>query len=372
MPNVNVVTCGTSLLRNGIPRENAVLGKVFLETSNKREKDYSPEERRQIDSLISAQRKKLLTANEAGARSLSAELNGLIGYYREHGGFGGSERDMTYLICTDTYQGEQVAQILAEWGEKHKMLLLPQKQEYLNTAGIAEFQLGMNSLVEWCEKVLPESRKRGYHIVFNLVGGFKSLQGYMQTLGMFYADEIVYIFETGGVLLSIPPLPVNLTESARLTVYDNLRLVRSLARIKMKQAECFALPAAMLKIIDDMCWLSPWGMLMFQRFKKELYQEKLLEPWEDSVIFTEKAKNAARGFDAQKLFQFNSQVDDLCVYQITGDNPRSLRVHGLVGGKQPKYPNSTHEFYVSDVDAWRGYIHFEGKKMIVDDLGPHL
>ena len=372
MPNVNVVTCGTSLLRNGIPRENAALGKVFTETTNKREKDYSSEERRQIDSLISEQRKKLLAADEAGARSISAELNGLIGYYREHGGFDGCAQDMTYLICTDTYQGEQVAQILAEWGATHKMLLLPQKQEYLNTASTAEFHLGMNCLVEWCEKVLSECRKSGYHIVFNLVGGFKSLQGYMQTLGMFYADEIVYIFETGSVLLSIPPLPVNLTESAKLTVCDNLRLVRTLARREMKLTECAALPAALLEIIDDICQLSPWGMLMFQRFKKELYQEKLLEPWEDSVIFTEKAKNAARGFDAQKLFQLNCQVDDLCVYQIKGDNPGSLRVHALVGGKQPQYPNSTHEFYVSNVDAWRGYIHFEGKKLIVDDLGPHL
>jgi hypothetical protein len=59
-------------------------------------------------------------------------------------------------------------------------------------------------VIRWCQDTLPGYRESGYHIVFNLTGGFKSIQGWMQTLGMFYADEIVYIFETGKELLPGP------------------------------------------------------------------------------------------------------------------------------------------------------------------------
>ena len=50
----------------------------------------------------------------------------------------------------------------------------------------------------------------------------------MQALGMFYADETLYIFEAGGELLSIPRLPVDFNESARQSVVDNFSVARRL------------------------------------------------------------------------------------------------------------------------------------------------
>ena len=57
---------------------------------------------------------------------------------------------------------------------------------------------------------MPGYRQSHYRVVFNLVGGFKSLQGYMNTLGMFYADEIIYIFEAPTAdLIRIAPAGYN-------------------------------------------------------------------------------------------------------------------------------------------------------------------
>ena len=322
-----------------------------------------------------------MTSDETNAKRLSAELNGLITYYRNHGGFDEWKKDTTWLICTDTYQGQQVAALLAEWGSTHKLNMITQPITDLNTAHMAEFQLGMNKLVEWCENHLAAS-KQSNHIVFNLVGGFKALQGYMQTLGMFYANEIVYIFETSGELLSIPPLPINLDEGAKQTVRDNLQLVRRLAYINRGTpvSECSALPASMLQIIDDKCWLSPWGMLMFLRFKNELYREKVLAPWIDSIVFTEKAQKTAQSFvpprfDTQRCVILNERIDELCVYQLSGreTNPSSLHVHSIAGTNPDFPPESKYIFYAwSDGKAWRGYFHFKGDTLIIDDFGPHV
>ncbi|MBK8043622.1 MAG: hypothetical protein IPK21_13770 [Haliscomenobacter sp.] len=68
----------------------------------------------------------------------------------------------------------------------------------------------IKDLLKWCDETLPGYRTAGYEIIFNLTGGFKSLQGYLNTIGMFYADRIVYIFESGQEVIAIPKLPVKL------------------------------------------------------------------------------------------------------------------------------------------------------------------
>ena len=58
---------------------------------------------------------------------------------------------------------------------------------------------------------MPWRRDSGYRVIFNLVGGFKSLQGYMNTFGAFYADEVIYIFEAETAdLITIPRLPIQI------------------------------------------------------------------------------------------------------------------------------------------------------------------
>lgn len=112
--------------------------------------------------------------------------------------------------------------------------------------------------------------------MFNLVGGFKSLQGYMQTLGMFYADETVYIFEAGDELLSILRLPVDFYASARQTVLEHFGAFRKMHRRDVPFSECSGIPETMLKIIDDQCALSEWGEIIWGAVREEKYKEELL------------------------------------------------------------------------------------------------
>jgi hypothetical protein len=49
-------------------------------------------------------------------------------------------------------------------------------------------------------------------VVFNLTGGFKSLNGYLQTVAMISADRCAFLFEGAPELMEIPRLPVRLAE----------------------------------------------------------------------------------------------------------------------------------------------------------------
>lgn len=370
---VNVVTCGTSLLTNGTSADER---KMIFALANKQEKEYSREELEKLDLILERRREELLSADEGLARKLSAELNGLIGYYRDHDGLDEAKKDVTYLICTDTYQGKKAASLLEDWARTRDMNVNVCPIKDLNTASMALFQLGMNNLVEWCADTLPEFRKRGYRVIFNLVGGFKALQGYMQTLGMFYADEIIYIFESSGEILSIPHLPVDLAENSKRVMEENLPLLRQLNDHNLKFSECGALPASMLQIIGDNCALSPWGTLMFRRFKDEFYGAKLLPPWVRNVAYGKGLEAEVAKLDRLMIVWVNTAIDKLCSYYAGGaaKNLTSLSLRALAG---TPCPPSTHEFNLwSTQNAWRAFCHYEegekGKTLVIDSIGVGL
>ena len=77
-----------------------------------------------------------------------------------------------------------------------------QRQRDLRTDSLDSFQMALSDLVRWCdEEVAVAPYRHSYRVLFNLTGGFKSIQGFLQILAQFYADETVYIFESGDVLL---------------------------------------------------------------------------------------------------------------------------------------------------------------------------
>jgi CRISPR/Cas system-associated protein Csm6 len=84
-------------------------------------------------------------------------------------------------------------------------------------------------LIEWCEQTPPTFREKQIKVVFNLTGGFKSTNGWLQTLGMFYAGEIVYIFESQSEMLRIPRIPVAIDTAAVQIFRDHLAFFRRLA-----------------------------------------------------------------------------------------------------------------------------------------------
>ena len=119
------------------------------------------------------------------------------------------------------------------------------------------------------------NRDSGYEVIFNLVGGFKSLQGYMQTFGTFYADETVYIFERSSDLIKIPKLPVQIDT----TVIENqLTKFAMMAANEMYPIdELDGIPDTFLEKMDGYAGLSAWGLLVWNRSKSDFLKKELLK-----------------------------------------------------------------------------------------------
>ena len=358
---VTVSTCGTSTLTNSTPYEDV---KFLRDNANKSEKDYSPEETAHINAIISHKREVIAAASPEEVCKLSAELNGFITYYKNTTGLDEAKRDTHYLIHTDTMQGREATELIRLWGERNGIPMTLIQIDDLNTGSLEEFRLGINNLVEWCANTLPGYRLPGYRVIFNLVGGFKSLQGYMQTLGMFYADETVYIFETGGELLRIPKIPADFNVQAKQAVLDHLRKFRLMQRESLDRSECEGIPETLLEIIDGKCTLSTWGRLIFDEVGGEEYRTKLLDPISDRIQFTRQAKAVAEDLTRDQLMSVNKALDKLS-RQI--DNDEFLRSCNL---RQLRQDRNMCEFNLWG--AWRGFCHWEGQKLIIDEIKPGL
>ena len=360
---MTVTTCGTSILTNKASDEDK---KVIHPNANKREGDYSPEERERLLKFVEARRT---------ARKMSAELNGFIGcYLRDGGKFSDAREDVHFLIHTDTWQGQLVAEMLRDWGASKGIAMTPILIEDLNTASLEEFRLGIGKLIRWCLDTLPGYRASGYRVVFNLVGGFKSLQGYMQTLGMFHADETVYIFESGGELLSIPRMPVDFEASAKQTVLDHFETFRRMQRGDLPLEECAGIPETMLNIIGGRCTLSEWGEIIWGAVREDRYKAELLPPLSPLLAFSEKMRSEALQFknDGPRMLLLNQAMDRLSRYLDSGrkDNLSGCDYKKLTG---KAVPGATHEFDLwPDKRGWRGFCHEDGPRVIVDSIGEGL
>ena len=299
-------------------------------------------------------------------KKLSAELNGFIAFYDNGAKLDEARDNVHYLIHTDTYQGVKAAELIREWGEHHKINMQAVLIDDLNTGNIEEFRLGVNNLVEWCAWTLPGYRSQGYEVIFNLVGGFKSLQGYMQTLGMFYADETIYIFESGGELLRIPKMPVDFSNNAKTAVLENFKAFRKMQRESISRSECPNIPETLLDIIDGKCTISAWGKIIWEEVQRTAYSEEILPPLSEYIIISNKVRKTAQNLPSDRIVRFNQAIDKLSRYIETKERLQSCNLRALVDNPVPP---STHEFNLwSDMGGWRGFCHFEGDNLIIDDI----
>ncbi len=281
MPNLIVSTVGTSLLTNYAAREkDQVLSTLLRDTANAGEKELAPEQKKAIDRAAEVVRGVLASAGPSELPGLSAELNGLYSYYGRGFWQKDAALDHHVLITTDTYQGQKTADLLQEHlksaGIKSVEVYVPVG---LCTKNRTSFTAGVNEVVKWCEDTLPGYRQSRYHIVFNLVGGFKSLQGYMNTLGMFYADEIIYIFEAPTAdLIRIPRLPVVMDEIPVLKEKAALFALMEQGYLASRE-EVAGIPEIYLDFDETSghAILSTWGLLIWRRNKQKILGEELLQ-----------------------------------------------------------------------------------------------
>jgi putative CRISPR-associated protein (TIGR02619 family) len=303
------------------------------------------EDRRVLENLVRDVKAKLDKADIDLAAKMSAELNGLTKFYN---GQMRRDRDFFVLLCTDTWLGKSTADLVKGWlNLKGCACVEVKRQDDLQTADIELFQSALSDLVEWSESTISGYRKSGYHVVFNLTGGFKSVQGFLQTLATFYADETIYI------------VLANLNAFRRLALYLSVGNIRDI-------------PETLLLRFDDEVRLSAWGDLVWKQTKPQIYGEMLHPSPSEKLIFSTSFINSVNGLSADRLEILNHRLDQLACYleKVEKPNPRSLDFKPLRGNPCPP---ATHEIDAwSDQDAKRLYGHFEGDRFVLDRLGVHL
>lgn len=266
---VIVSTIGTSLLTNQTdnPEERALVNKF----SNFQLTEYDADAQKLLERIKRSADEKVANSPQTS----SAELNGLLCYYRDN--LESGRNDIHWLITTDTYQGKTTAEIVQRFlisaGIVNVQIYAPEK---MSTSNKLNFLTGIKDLLNWCDTTLRAFKTDRYEIIFNLTGGFKSLQGYMNTIGMFYADKIMYIFEGSSEIIEIPKLPILIDERI---FHENAALFAQMHAGKLyEKKDMVALPDTLFEDVDQLVYgFSGWGQLVWNNIKEQLLAEKLLE-----------------------------------------------------------------------------------------------
>lgn len=204
-------------------------------------------------------------------REASAELNGIYGLYDNKISQG--EQDIHWLISSDTAQDKVSAELLQSFLSQQGINISICTPKDFTLGSDEAFTQGIDELLNWFEDLIPGYKDSGYEIYFNLAGGFKAIQGFVNTIGMFYADKILYIFEgKNSELITIPRLPIKIDNDVIKPV--EFSLMSQGAWIDLKNLQ--GVPETLLYIINDKAILSNWGRLIWNRSKINFLNGDLL------------------------------------------------------------------------------------------------
>jgi CRISPR/Cas system-associated protein Csm6 len=360
-----VSTCGTSLLTNSATDDDRQLlaGMAMMTRAN-----LDAESLQRIDAIAAAKARELLAAPAAAARLMCAELNGIFGYAAELRP--APDEWMHILVHTDTCQGRAAATAIADRLRQDGLPTDAIVLGDLDPDSPSGFHRALSDLVEQCARQLPDYRAKQWRIVFNLVGGFKLVQGFMQTLGMFYADEQIWVFERGR-LFRIPRLPVSLDASAVEVVEKHQAVFRRMLWGDVPAGECQGIPETLVYQMDGDCSYTEWGRLAWEQYRATAYREKLLPVPTRRIKWTDAFARSAKGLEPDRMRHVNERIDDLAHHQECPEYKLSrLDLKRLRG--DPK-PPSTHECDAwADGSAWRIFCHMEGDVLVLDSIGPGL
>lgn len=302
-PRLIISTCGTSLLTNNVGPDLRNLLTDFANRS--KAEDVPAEPRQRIQQHLEARRAEF--ARETALQrlaDLSAELNGIIRFY---GGNPSVARDQHVLLATDTWLGEATAHIVAAVLERHGHRVEVKRVRDLRTDDPDSFRWAMSDLVAWCAETLKGYREAGYRVVFNLTGGFKSVQGFMQALGMIYADESVYVFERTEQLLRLPRLPVQLDSTAILR--QHLAVFRRIAvGLPVRETEVADVPESLVNALDGQAVFSPWGELVWREAYRAVYGAELLEPITPKLVLGPRFQQTLDDLTPDRLRHVNERL----------------------------------------------------------------
>lgn len=363
MPTLILSTCGTSLLTNlAGERRNLV-----TQYANARTPDQVPlSERTELERLITHMRDEVARADDAKRARLSAELNGLLRYC---GGSLGGRSNHHWLIATDTWLGSATAAAISEVLEARGHTAQVRRIPDLRTDSLAEFRVAVTELIRLCAQEIRPLREQRWRVVFNLTGGFKSVQGFIQALGMLYADESVYVFEGTEELLRLPRLPITLDAAVLVRRYE--RIFRRLAAgLPVSLVEARDVPETLLFEDGGQVTLSLWGDVIWAEAGDALLGERLWPPVDEKLRFSDKLSAMVNACSEDERRQVNQRLAELARHLRDPQyNPRRLDFKKL----QVPHGRWTHE-----CDAWashgakRLFGYFEGAVFVVDALAEGL
>jgi len=346
-----VSTCGTSFLTNGASTEDRLW---LTKIANDVEVDDA-----RLTPIVRARREGLRAADEPTRRKMSAELSGIgavLDRYKP-------KQLFHVLVHTDTALGRATAGLVQEVVGNQSLLV---SACGLRTNRLASFRVALADLTEQLDTLVRSYREQGWFVVFNLTGGFKSLNGYLQTLGMISADRCVFIFEGAPELMEIPRLPVRLSELD--DVREHMDIFRRLAvGYTVTANDAKGVPDSLLMEVDGEVTTSVLGDVVWARHRATLFAERLLLPLSSKVRVADAVKKVFCGLEVAQKVQVNEAIDEFCAY-VDHDRPlpKSRTFKKLQGDPEP---GSTHELYAwSDGATGRLCGHFDAGGVFVFDL----
>ncbi len=362
MKKMIISTCGTSLYTNNVSAERKNDYFCFANESDEKKIPESLKESiLNVDEIIL---NKFNSGDINIIKAAGAECNSLISYYNS---MVFSNMDIHFLVKTDTYLGNKTAEHVMNWIQNSGGSVGGYiTSSGLNNSNISMFTAALVDLVKWFSENIPLYRNNGYKIIFNLTGGFKSLNGFLQNIAAVYADEVIYIFETGKEMLRIPSLPLKI---------DSIDIIEK--NIKAFLRTSFGetidiydgLPTLAFDCIDEKCYLNWWGRLIWEEGKKNIMSGKMLEPFSNRLRISKDIENQINNLSPDRKYSINNNIMKLCHFLETGKSLDSMGFKKLTNPKG----KLTHEFYAySDQDAKRFYCSYEGDVLVVKELGDHL
>ncbi|MCA1991602.1 MAG: putative CRISPR-associated protein [Coleofasciculus sp. S288] len=274
MNRLVISTVGTSLLTNQIDREfEENWANRLRDTANLSQGEIAKHHEDVSSIIISLQERAAdkLNGKIEDIREASAELNGIYGLYKEQLNQG--DRDIHWLIVSDTAQDQVTAKMLEEFLRQQGLNVDVYTPPGFSARSTEAFTNGIDELLNWIDETVPGYKDSGYQICFNLVGGFKAIQGCANTIGMFYADEIIYIFEGSRDIITIPRLPIKVD----ISVIKPVQFALMAAGAWVAVSELKNVPETLIFKVDDTATLTTWGRLIWNRSKEDLLSGDLLQ-----------------------------------------------------------------------------------------------
>ncbi len=376
MPSLILSTTGTSLLMHKVSQ---VMRDFLNSVSNLKEAELDPASKQGIVQHFQKVRSDFLASPLDVQCSGSAEMKALAAYYKKHLPTGA--QDLHMLLHTDTYVGTLAASVIAEALRVHgitNVQLLPMPK--MNTANSEDFHFASLGILK---AVLGDSdadfnlqsyKRAGYRIVFNLTGGFKSVSGFLQAIGMAYADDIFYIFETADHLVHIPILPFSLESQLLHSLEPHLPKLRRILLqddfLPLKEFD--DLPKHLYEPDGQQASFSALGFVLVKKLQDDLYSKSLLASPHPKIKFSQKFLDSCKGLESRQFQMLNEKIDNFVIYLLKGQILKRFNLKDISSGSP--VPGSTHEFYAwSDGNAGRVFLHKDSQgNWILDQLDKHL